>query len=241
VVAAVSDRFTCYALDLVGLGGTTSPSAEDFASQGQARLLGHALAAIGVERFALAGNDTGGWIARELALREPEKVARLALTNTEMPGHRPPWVPMYQAMVRLPGSRPLIRRLLASSTFRRSPMGFGGCFTDLRRIEGEFRKHFLEPLVSSRQRLDGMFTFLKQMQFERIDQFRELHGNLSMPTSFLWAEDDPTFPIGRAREMASQFPSVTEFRALPGAKLFIQEEFPDAVAGWLKEFLAGSW
>ena len=82
-----------------------------------------------------------------------------------------------------------------------------------------------------------MVTFLKQMRFDRIDQFRELHGKLSMPTAFLWGEDDPTFPVEGARAMASQFPNVFDFQVLPGAKLFLQEEFPDAVAGWLTEFL----
>jgi pimeloyl-ACP methyl ester carboxylesterase len=84
-----------------------------------------------------------------------------------------------------------------------------------------------------------MFTFLQEMRFGRIDQFRELHGKLSMPTTFLWGEDDPTFPVDEARAMASQFPNVAGFQTLPGAKLFLQEEFPDAVAAWLTEFLNG--
>jgi pimeloyl-ACP methyl ester carboxylesterase len=237
-VSDLSRQFTCYAFDLVGLGGTTSPLAAHFASPGQAAVLGQALSTLGVSEFALVGNDTGGWIARELALVEREKVTSLALTNTEIPSHRPPWIPMYQRLVRLPGSTALIQRMLASRRFRRSALGFGGCFNDLDRIEGEFAEEFLAPLIASDQRLAGMFTFLLQMKFDRIDQFRELHGMLSMPTAFLWAEDDPTFPVRRAREMATQFPNVVEFRTLPGAKLFLQEEYPDAVAGWLTEFLA---
>jgi len=237
VVAALSRQITCYAFDLVGLGSTTSPLAEHFTSPGQAAVLGEALSTLGVSAFALVGNDTGGWIARELALFEPEKVTLLALTNTEIPGHRPPWIPMYQHLVRLPGSKRLVRRMLASRRLRRSALGFGGCFKDLDRIDGEFAQEFLSPLISSDQRLAAMFTFLVQMRFDRLDQFRQLHGMLSMPTAFLWGEDDPTFPVHAAREMASQFPNVLEFRTLPGAKLFLQEEYPDAVAGWLTEFL----
>ena len=237
MVSALSRQFTCYAFDLVGLGGTTSPLAAHFASPGQAAVLGQALSTLGVSSFALVGNDTGGWIARELALLEPEKVTSLALTNTEIPGHRPPWIPMYQRLVRLPGSKFLIRRMLASRRLRRSALGFGGCFKDLDRIDGEFAEEFLSPLISSDQRLAAMFTFLVHMRFDRIDQFRELHEMLSMPTAFLWGEDDPTFPVHEARKMASQLPNVFEFRTLPGAKLFLQEEYPDAVAGWLTEFL----
>lgn len=238
VVPVLSGGFTCYALDLVGLGGTASPLSEEHTSPGQARVLGQALSQLGVSEFALVGNDTGGWIARELALLEPAKVTRLALTNTEMPGHRPPWVPMYQRLVRLPGSAFLIRRLLTSRRLRRSAIGFGGCFTNRDLIDGEFAEEFISPLISSEERVAGMFRFLMEMRFDRIDQFRELHGKLPMPTAFLWAEDDPTFPVEEARAMASQFPDVAEFKTLPGAKLFLQEEFPEAVSGWLSRFLA---
>lgn len=240
VVSALSGRFTCYAFDLVGLGGTTSRLATDFSSPGQAGVLSQALSRLGVSEFALVGNDTGGWVARELALLEPQKVTRLALTNTEIPGHRPPWIPTYQRLVRLPGSKLIVRRLLASRRLRRSAIGFGGCFRDSGLIDGDFAGEFISPLISSEQRLAGMFTFLKQMRFDRIDQFRELHGKLSMPTAFLWGEDDPTFPVDRARAMASQFPNVAGFQTLPKAKLFLQEEYPDAVTAWLTEFLAKS-
>ena len=239
VVSALSGRFTCYAFDLVGLGGTTSHLATNFSSPGQAGVLHQALSTLGVSSFALVGNDTGGWVARELALLEPEKVTRLALTNTEIPGHRPPWIPTYQRLVRLPGSKLIVRRLLASRRLRRSAIGFGGCFRDRDLIDGEFAEEFISPLISSEQRLAGMFMFLKQMGFDRIDQFRELHGKLSMPAAFLWGEDDPTFPVDEARAMASQFRNVAGFQTLPGAKLFLQEEYPGAVAAWLTEFLDG--
>lgn len=237
VVAGLTDRFTCYAFDLVGLGDSTSSSAEDFTSPGQGRVLRDVISTLGLSSFALVGNDTGGWVARELALLEPENVTHLALTNTEMPGHRPPWIPTYQRLVRLPGSAFVIRRLLTSRRLRRTAIGFGGCFTDRGLIDGEFAEEFLSPVVRSDERVAGMFTFLKEMRFERIDEFRELHGKLPMPVAFLWAEDDPTFPVEVARAMATQFPNVVEFKTLPGARLFLQEEFPEAVAGWLTEFL----
>lgn len=239
VVPELSKGFTCYAFDLVGLGNSISRDTADFSSEGQAAVLQRALSAMGVPAYALIGNDTGGWIARELALLEPARVTHLVLTNTEIPGHRPPWIPLYQRLARLPGSRFVFRRMLASRRLRRSAMGFGGCFEDLDLIDGEFAELFLSPLASSPDRLSSMIRFLVNMKFKRVDRFSELHGKLSMPVAFLWGAADPTFPEAAARAMASQFPNVAHFWSIPRGKLFVQEEQPDTVAKRIIEFLTG--
>jgi haloalkane dehalogenase len=239
VVPELSQRFTCYAFDLMGLGDSTSPDDADFSSEGQGRVLQRALSAQGVSSYTLLGNDTGGWIARELALLDSGRVTHLALMNTEMPGHRPPWIPLYQRLAQLPGSSFVLRRMLAARRVRRSAMGFGGCFADLDLIDGEFTELFVTPLLSSPDRLASMVRFLVHMKFERLDRFRELHGKLSMPVAFLWAAADPTFPEATARAMASQFPNVAQFWSIPNGKLFVHEEQPSRVAELVIEFLAG--
>jgi len=238
LVPALAERFTCYALDLVGLGDTTSPVATDFSSEGQAAVLQRALRTLNVSSYALMGNDTGGWIARELALLEPERVTQLVLTNTEIPGHRPPWIPLYQAFAPLPGATFVFRRVLGSRLVRRSAMGFGGCFTDLDLIDGEFTDLFVAPLSAEPSRIPALAQFLVEMKFVRLDRFAELHGKLAMPVSFVWGAADPTFPEARARAMASQFPKVACFHSIPRGKLFIQEEFPEQLAASTLDALA---
>ena len=240
MIPRLAPRFTCYALDLMGLGDSTSPDDADLTSPGQGEVFRRALLAAGVGPYALLGNDTGGWIARELALADTARVTHLALMNTEMPGHRPPFIPLYQSLVRLPGSAFVMRRMLASRRLRRSAMGFGGCFENLDAIDGEFAELFLAPLLASSERLVSTFRFLMNMKFTRLDRFAELHRQLSMPVAFLWAADDPTFPEPIARGMASQFPNVAHFWAIPRGKLFVEEEQPDRVADLLIQFLTGA-
>lgn len=233
VVATLASRFTCYALDQVGLGDTTSDADFDFSSEGQGLVFQGALRALGVSSYALIGNDTGGWNSRELALLEPDRVTHLVLTNTEMPGHRPPWIPLYQTLATLPGATLVFGRVLASRFLRHSPLGFGGCFSDLSRIDGEFHEMFVAPLVAEPQRVRRLVRFLVQMKFARLDRFAELHAKLTMPVSLMWGDADPTFPIGIARAMARQFPNVAGFHPIAGGKLLVQEEFPERLAALL--------
>jgi pimeloyl-ACP methyl ester carboxylesterase len=238
VVSHLRERFTCYTLDLIGLGESRSAAGDDYSSPGQARAFRGTLQELGVDSYALVGNDTGGWIARELALIDGARVSRLVLTNTEIPFHRPPWIPMYQALAQLPGSGTVLRQFLKFSLFRRSPLGFGGCFHDLAHLDGEFHARFVEPLIASEARLEGALEFLRRMKFARLDEFKTLHRQLTMPTLFVWGADDPTFPEPRAREMLPQFPNVAGFHPVANAKLFFYEEQPEEVARLVAGFLS---
>jgi len=238
VVQQLRDRFTCYALDLVGLGQSQSTEAADYSSPGQARAFQGVLSQLGVGSYALVGNDTGGWIARELALVDAARVSRLVLTNTEIPFHRPPWVPMYQTLALVPGYGAVMQQVLRWRAFRRSPMAFGGCFHDLNHLDGEFHQRYIEPLTTSSARIDGVMRFLREMKFTRLDEFKTLHGRLTMPTLFIWGADDPTFPESRAREMVGQFPNVAGFHSVRDAKLFFYEEQPEEVAALVERFVS---
>ena len=240
VVHHLRDRFTCYAPDLIGLGQSTSSADDDYSSPGQARVFQALLSQLGIGAYALAGNDTGGWIARELALIDGQRVSHLVLTNTEIPFHRPPWIPMYQVLAHLPGCGSVIGQLLKSSTFRRSSLAFGGCFHDPSRIDGNFYARFVEPLIASDARMDGAMRFLRRMKFSRLDELSNLHGQLALPTLFIWGANDPTFPEPKARRMVVQFPNVAGFHSIPNAKLFFYEERPEEVARLIERFLAGA-
>jgi len=238
VIPELAKHFSCYAFDMVGLGDSISRRASDHSSLGQAQAFLGALSALGISSYSLIGNDSGGWIARELALLDARRVRQLILTNTEIPGHRPPWIGLYKLLARAPGAGFLFRSMISSRRWRHSGAGFGGCFEDLDLIDGEFAKEFLLPLLLSQNRMCRALSFLTNMNFRRVDQFKVHHQNLNMPVAFVWGAADPTFPEELAREMASQFPNVRDFRSIPKGKLFMHEEFPKAVVEAMIEFLA---
>jgi pimeloyl-ACP methyl ester carboxylesterase len=237
VLPVLAERCTCYVPDLPGLGESEWTDATDFSFPGQGRTLKAFVDGLGLRRYSVLAQDTGGTFARCLALEDGARIDKLVLINTEMPGHRPPWIPLYQFLMRLPGTLTVFGLLLRSRLYLRSSMGFGGCFTDLRLIEGDFHEHVVEPLRRSPRRMDGMRRYLRGATWGPVDALEREHARLTMPVQLIWGADDPTFPIERARAMVKQFPNA-RLAEIPGTRLLVHEEKPAEVARLVLDFLS---
>lgn len=239
VLPRLAEHFTCFLPDTPGLGESVWRDDADFSFAAQAERLRAFAAAAGLARYSVLAFDTGATIARQLALIDPARVARLALLNTEIPGHRPPWIPLFQRSVGLPGSRASMRVLLRSRRLRRSGLGFGGCFFDRSRIDdADFLAGTVAPLLASDRRLAGAQRYLAGIDWGLVDGLAQRHAEIAAPVLFVWGEDDPTFPIGRARAMTAQLRDCRGLVAIPRARLLVHEERPDAVADAAVPFLS---
>jgi pimeloyl-ACP methyl ester carboxylesterase len=232
----LSRRYTCYVPDLPGMGESRWSDATDFSFPGQGRTLKALVDRLGLERYAVLAQDTGGTFARYLALADLARVEKLALINTEIPGHRPPWIPFYQLLMRAPGAPAALALLLRSRAFLRSPLGFGGCFVDPGLIRGDFHEQVVTPLVRSSRRRDGMRRYLIGAKWDAVDALERGHARLAMPVRLIWGADDPTFPLELARRMREQFPHA-DLVEIPGARLLVHEERPTEVARAVMAFL----
>src|SRR5688572_26468023 len=199
VLPTLSRRFTCYVPDLPGLGITEWRDDTDFTFPGHARLLRAWIDRLGLDGYDVLAHDTGGTIARCLADADGARLSRLALINTEMPGHRPPWIPLYRHLAALPGAHLSFAPLLRQRWFRRSPMGFGGCFVNRDLLDGDFHDHFVAPLLASSRRMQGSLRYLRGIGWDVVDGMREVHARLQMPVQLIWGAEDPTFPMPLAR------------------------------------------
>ncbi len=81
----LAERFTVVAADLSGYGDSFRPApARDHAPHSKralARDQVEAMAALGYERFAVAGHDRGGRVAYRMALDHPDRVSALAVLD----------------------------------------------------------------------------------------------------------------------------------------------------------------
>ena len=230
LVAELGEHFTCLMPDSPGLGASEWSAETDFSMPGHARTLRAFMDALGVDRHAVLAHDTGATIARLMAVDDPARVTALVLLNTEMPGHRPPFVPLFQATAALPGSGAVFRWLLARPVFRRSPMGFGGCFHDPSRLDDDFVARYVAPVVASARRHEGLVRYLRGIDWALVDRLGEINAAVRCPVRLVWGADDPTFPVERARRMATQFPRSAGIAEIARARFLVHEERPTEVA-----------
>jgi len=237
VLPALAAHRTCFVPDLPGLGESTWTDGTEWTFPGQARTLRRLVDRLGLERYAVLAQDTGGTFARLLALDDAARVERVVLINTEIPHHRPPWIPLYQLLMTLPGAQAAFGVLMRSRWFLRSGMGFGGCFCDLDLLDGAFHAHVVQPLLRSPARMDGLAHYLTGLAWEPVDALATDHARLVMPVLLVWGADDPTFPIDRARAMVAQMPRA-RLVEIPGARLLVHEEKPTEVTRVVLNFFA---
>ncbi len=236
VLPELSQHHTCWVPDLPGMGESEWTDATDFSFPGQGQTLKALADRLGLERYSVLAQDTGGTFARYLALADGARVEKLVLINTEVPHHRPPWIPLYQQLIALPGSLAFFGMLLRTGPFVRSGMGFGGCFTDLRLLEGDFHDHVIQPMVDSRRRMEGMARYLRGLAWGPVDALERDHARIGMPVELLWGADDPTFPVEYARRMVHQLPDA-RLVEIAGGRLLVHEEKPAEVARATLDFL----
>lgn len=234
----LAERFTCFLPDTPGLGESTWEDGADFSFAAQAERLRGFTRGLGLPRYSLLAFDTGATLAHQLALVDRDRVQRLVLLNTEIPGHRPPWIPRFQRALGWPGSRGAMALLLRSRTLRRSSLGFGGCFSDLSLLDGELHAGSIAPLLAEPRRLEDARRYLGGIDWALVDGLARRHAEIAAPVLFVWGEDDPTFPIERARPMAAQLRDCRGFVAVARAKLLVHEERPAEVLAAALPFLA---
>jgi pimeloyl-ACP methyl ester carboxylesterase len=241
VAPSLGGSFRCIALDLAGAGETAAPAGRSLGLAAQAQLVAGFVDALGLERVAVVGHDSGGSIARGFVTAHPERVSHLVLADTEVPGHRAPLVVAFQVVSRLPGAGALLSGALRSRALARSPLGFGACFADLRRFDfDEFFGAVIEPGAASPQRREAALRFIRDFDWADVDAVRARYDALRMPKLLLWGERDRFFPVAQGRRLAEMLPEPRRFEVVSGAGLFIHEERPEAWAQLVGEFLRGS-
>lgn len=177
-------------------------------------------------------------MARILAIRHPSRVKNLVMFNTEIPFHRPPWIPSYQKVGLLHWVPDFLRLLLKQEWFVRSPMGFKQAYRDISMLDHPDNiQVYIKPLLKSRDKAIGALRYLKGIDRKAVDRFRDTHRLIKSKVLVLWGANDKTFPLDLALGMASQFETYHRFQTVRDASLLPHEEKPMEVCDLMTGFL----
>jgi haloalkane dehalogenase len=236
LVPQLASEFTCHLFDLPGAGKTETPDLVHAELRENATTLQRAATLLGLRHYAVLAHDSGGYVARALAAND-ERVAALVLGNTEVPGHTPWLIRMYTLTAKAPGGRAVMRALLSSRGYRRSPLAFGACFQDPDSADGEFDELILQPLLGSAGALVGQLALLRNLTSTYMADLPRIHAGIRARVRLIWGTADTFFPIEHARRMLPDFTAGAELCEIAGGRLFVHEEHPKRFVELARPFL----
>lgn len=231
------EHVTCHVIDLPSAGSSRFDSETPMSIAQHITSVQRVVDLLELDSVAVVGHDSGGMIARH-AMVGDTRLQAMGLINTEPPN--PGWrFKSFIASRRLPGLSAGLGWVAGAHRIRRMRLVFGDAFVDRSLLEGEFDEFFFQPLHDIPARRDAAARLLKSFDMRHVSALTDIHRRLDVPVQLVWGDQDPFFPVARAREMVLEFPNAS-LDVLEGIGLFSHEEAPAAVADALLPTLTGT-
>ncbi|MEU7739595.1 alpha/beta hydrolase [Nonomuraea sp. NPDC049158] len=234
VIAELRDERRCVAIDLPLHGG--SAPRDDLSIPAMAEAVEELCAELGLDQVDLVANDTGGAVAQVFAVRHPERLRSLTLTNCDVHTNTPP--ESFQPTVDLAARgelAPLTAALLDQPELL-AQTAFGDGYE---RIDdpADLVDHYLRPILDKPDGPRAFERLLTSIDAKDMVAIEPLLTVLAVPTLVVWGNGDVFFDVSWARWLRDTIPGVKEIVEIEGGRLF----FPDERAGELVPHLRRFW
>jgi len=235
LIAGLSPRFRCIAIDHLGLGLSEKPKTADYRPAAHTDRLEALIGSLGLEDVTIVGHDFGASIGLEWAVRNPRQVRDVVLTNTWL------WSLANNSIIRFvcnTASSPINQywfRLINPSPKFYLPV----LFADNHRLSkwvqdqyqhafnNQFETYCPEALARAMTSNDGWFDSVR----ERLEVLR------NKPSLMLWGSDDTTYGEDALERMTNLFPNGATV-TLPGVGNYVPEEAPNECIRHIAAFLS---
>lgn len=223
VMDALRGERRCIAYNLPGHGGSRVAPDQDLSLPAQAEMLEAFCEALGLSDIDLVANDTGGAVAQIFAVRRPDLLRTLTLTNCEVHEVVPSPDPLPNLIVGM-AERGELAPLLASQgrdpEFAQGDLGLGVGFEHPERLTAEDISGYLEPHFSSVENAREIERTLLSLAPEHLMAIEpELRG-FEVPTLIVWGTGDRFFELRWAHWLRDTIPGAGEVVEIEGGKLF---------------------
>lgn len=232
VLGPLSAQRRCIAPDFLALGYTEVAPGQDVGPDAQVAMLADFLDRLGIREVDVVANDSGGAIAQLLAVRHPQRVRSLLLTNCDSEIECPPAAlqPVFELAHAGTFADLWFGAWLADKELARSATGLGGqCYADPTQPGDDAIECYLRPLVASQRRKDLVHAYAIGLERNVLAGVSSRLKTLTIPTRIVWGQADTIFSAAGAAHLHAVAGRSLGVRILPKSKLFWPEERPDVV------------
>jgi pimeloyl-ACP methyl ester carboxylesterase len=241
VMPALARDFRVIAADQRGIGLSDKP-ADGYDTGALAGDLVALMEALGHERFAVYGTDTGMPIAYALAADHPDRVERLAVSEAPLPGVSPSpplfLPPPLNARLWHLAFNQLPAAVNEALVLGREDVFFGAEFdasAGTKKLPEDVVRYYVDTLAADPEALRGSFEFYRALGATITQNEQRKATLLTMPVLAIGGAESVAEGAGKTmRLVADDVRSVV----LPGAGHWVAEQAPEELLAALNSFLA---
>lgn len=229
VMPELSRTHRVIAPDMLNYGNADKPARADVSIAAQARLMVGVLDALGVPRADVVAHDIGGGVAEIMAVRWPERVKKLVLSNAvcfdswPIPEFIPLQKPGAEADMSVPAFEDMLRGFLPNGVYRSQTLTQEAIDTIMEPWLGEAGKR---ALFRNLRRLNSEYTQAIAGELEELEH----------ETLVLWGTQDPFQKPAYAYQLADTIPNA-QMTWIEEAAHWIMEEKPEEVTSVVADFI----
>jgi len=229
IIPALAETHRVIAPDMLNYGRSEKPQHADVSIAAQARLMFGLLDALGVRQTDVVAHDIGGGVAQIMAVRQPERVGKLVLSNTvcfdswPIPEFKPLQEPGAEEGMSLDEFVRMLRDFLPNGVYRSEA------------LTAEAAEMILAPW-SDEEGKRALFRNLRRLNPEYTQAIAGELQDLSQETLILWGRHDPFQKPAYAQRLCEVIPRA-EVKYFEEAAHWIMEEKPAELAAALRKFL----
>jgi pimeloyl-ACP methyl ester carboxylesterase len=233
LVERLSGRYRIISYDQPGHGLTGPHPRDDYSANAMLEALDAVVAAAGVERFSLAGNSMGGWVAWRYALAHPGRIEAMILINSAgaplREGETAPPLNLGFRLQQKKWLRPLLREVTPRRLVKAS---LEGTVVDRAIVTEEMVDRYWELIRYPGNRRASGF----RVDVDREPAIFDRISEITAPTLILWGAEDRLIYASAARTFDERLPFS---RAIVYENIghLPMEETPDRVALDIGDFL----
>jgi pimeloyl-ACP methyl ester carboxylesterase len=235
LVERLGDDYRIITYDQPGQGLTGPSPDEDYSASGLMKALDVVLAEADVEKFILAGNSMGGWIAWRYALANPDRVEALILLDASgaplLEGEEEPPSTLGFKLLSIKWLRPLVSQITPRSIIEKS-LHDAVAVDDV--VTEAMVDRYWELLRYPGNRRAAALRTDVDRELAMADRLPEI----TAPTLILWGAEDQLIYATAAKTFDDRIPHSTAI-VYDGVGHIPMEEIPDRVAKDMRTFLGG--